>query len=72
MGIRERERQRHFPMEPSGCGKMAQGQRGSWSAGAMGLMEGSGAVYDAQAFLERYKRNISETFLVYSISQGYV
>jgi len=28
-------------------------------------MEESGAVHDAQAFVERYKRNISETFLVY-------
>jgi hypothetical protein len=31
----------------------------------MGWMMVTGAVHDAQAFLERYKRNISETFLVY-------
>ena len=49
MGIRERERQLHFPMEPSGCGKLAQGQRGSWSAGAMDWVMVTFAVYDAEA-----------------------
>ncbi len=72
MGIREHEQQRRPPMESTESGTLVQGWRSSLSAGGMGWMMVTGAVHDAQAFLERYKRNISETFLVYLSSQGYI